>query len=681
MTSERDTQFEKFLNQSYVPLPPYAKYRFRQLGAFMGDLPFSQKLLFTYWQVDWEDEKARDMAHAHLRMLVEAGFIEKTGDLTYCIYGTMAQYAVSLMKRDHIEEYASAQGRYANLILQLVRLLRTMPVEKWLETITQDIDHISAYGDKLVQDWRKGDLDYAQTERITYFLDDVIVFIFSERPPKRLTWLEMGLDLAQKAADIERQGFFLDRISLYHFLNHDLDKALSYLQMALALHQQRNQPRLEAVTLSRIGLLHSEMKNYDMALSRYAESLVLFEQLDDKKNMADVLVNVAQAHYFLGNIPDLRETNIKVIAIYREMDDKPNEAKYNNLMGRTYHQGGTPKDALPYLERARELYHQLEDATNEAGMVSNLALTYELADEFEPARLLYEEAYQAYVTLGNIGKQATALLGIGEAHIKLGEIEKAITPLTQAIPIFRDMTDKSGEIDAISLLNSAYKLLNRHEETLPHYARLLDIFRELGNKADEARTLTNWGISLVMLRRYDQATPMLAQAMQQSLALNETVLVAIAMRHLAIVSLEQGDFVPAIAMLEPLLPLYRQLENRLGEAKTIEMLGLCHASLEQFDEAESYFKQAITAFEVAKDKDSVALMRGYVDKSHVQGQEARYKKAVAHEKKGELAQAIALVEEGLSRSTHGEVHHVSFTAYLSRLKRKRFLYRLIGRYK
>ncbi|HRF97689.1 MAG TPA: tetratricopeptide repeat protein, partial [Aggregatilineales bacterium] len=294
----------------------------------------------------------------------------------------------------------------------------------------------------------------------------------------RLTWLEMGLDLAQKAADIERQGFFLDRISLYHFLNHDLEKALGYLQMALALHQQRNQTRLEAVTLSRIGLLHSEMKNYELALSRYAESLVLFEKLDDKKNMVDVLVNMAQAQYFLGNIPDLRQTNIRVIAIYREMDDKPNEAKYNNLMGRTYHQGesGTPKDALPYLQRARELYHQLEDATNEAGMVSNLALTYELAEEYEQARLLYEEAYQAYVMLGNIGKQATALLGIGEAWIKLGEIEKAITPLTQAIPFFRDMTDKSGEIDAISLLNSAYKLLNRHEEPLPQYARLLDIF-------------------------------------------------------------------------------------------------------------------------------------------------------------------------------------------------------------
>ncbi|MCL4253447.1 MAG: tetratricopeptide repeat protein, partial [Anaerolineae bacterium] len=435
---------------------------------------------------DGESDQARGMADDHLEALVDAGFIEKTGEDTYCIYGILANYAQSLLRQQPSAEYERAYGRYIGLMMNLVRLLRSMPIDKWRDLLTSDVEQIVAFGDKLVAEWRKGEMSIQTQEIITQFMDDVVVFVLTERPLKRLKWLEMALDVAKKAHDIHRQGFLLDRLSLYHYLQKEYDTALGYLQTALDLHLVHSNPNLQATTYSRMGLIYAEKKDYPQAKTHYQEALARFRILGDDSNMLDVLISLSQAHYFSRDITAFRATNADVIAMYQKLDDKPAQAKHLILMGRTYFRDDEPNkaEAITYFEAGVALYRELDDKPNE---IDALKLLTDMFRDIAPSinAMPHHERLLELIrqTDKNHEDEARCLYHIGELHLNLSQHDQAQAPLVDALATMKrgDNTDMPllrlirGALAATYFYQKQYEQAILHlDELLPHYTQVND---------------------------------------------------------------------------------------------------------------------------------------------------------------------------------------------------------------
>ncbi len=508
--TQRDYQFNQFLNQSYAPLHPFAKQRFRGLGVFTGDLPFTRKFLYTFWDVDGESDQSRNMADDHLEALVDAGFIEKTGEDTYCIYSTLAQYAQSLLRQQPPAEYEQAYGRYIGLMMNLVRLLRSMPIDKWRELLTADVEQIIAFGDKLVAEWRKGDMSIQTQEIITQFMDDVVVFVLTERPLRRLSWLEMGLDVAQKAHDIYRQGFLLDRISLYHYLQKNYDTALAYLHMALDLHLSGDNIHLQATTYSRIGLIYADKKEYLQAKIHYQLALVRFRMLGDHLNTLDVLISLSQTHYFNRDVTAFRQTNADVIAMYQTLGDKASQAKHLILMGRTYFRDDEPNKAesIAYFEAGIVLYRELEDKPKE---IDGLKLLTDMSREIAPtiSVLPHHERLLDLIrqTDNHQEDEARCLYHIAELHLRLNQHAQAQAPLEQALT-----TLKRGENPDMPLLHliigalaATYFYLQQYEQAIAHLNDLLPYYTQAKDTRAVGQTYRMLGMCYFHLKDYGAA--------------------------------------------------------------------------------------------------------------------------------------------------------------------------------
>lgn len=508
--TQRDYQFNQFLNQSYDPLHPFAKQRFRGLGVFTGDLPFTRKFLYTFWDVDGDSDQARGMADNHLEALVDAGFIEKTGEDTFCIYGILANYAQSLLRQQPSAEYERAYGRYVGLMMNLVRLLRSMPIDKWRDLLTSDVEQIVAFGDRLVAEWRKGEMSIQTQEIITQFMDDVVVFVLTERPLKRLTWLEMALDVAKKAYDIHRQGFLLDRLSLYHYLQKEYDTALNYLQTALDLHLAHSNPNLQATTYSRMGLIYAEKKDYPQAKTHYQEALTRFQMIGDDSNTLDVLISLSQAHYFSRDITAFRATNADVIAMYQKLDDKPAQAKHLILMGRTYFREDEPNkaEAIAYFEVGVALYRELDDKSNE---MDALKLLTDMFREVAPSinAMPHHERLLELIrqTDNNHEDEARCLYHIGELHLNLSQHDQAQAPLQEALATLKrgDNTDMPLSRLIIGALAAIYFYQKQYEQAIIHLDELLSHYMQVNDTRAIGQTSRMLGMCCFHLKNYGMA--------------------------------------------------------------------------------------------------------------------------------------------------------------------------------
>lgn len=562
--TQRDYQFNQFLDQSYAPLHPLAKQRFRRLGVFVGDLPFTRKFLYTFWDVDGNSDVAQDTADDHLSALIQAGFLEQTGKDTYCIYGTLAQYAHSLLKREPPSEYDRAYGRYVGLIINLVRLLRSMSVEQWHELLTLDVQQVVAFGDKLVAEWRKGDLSIATQELITQFMDDVAVFVLTQQPPQHLSWLEMGLDVAQRGQDIQRQGFFLDRISLYHYLHHDYDTALTYLHQAVNLHRQHQVAQLVAIAQSRIGLIYSEKQDYDQALNYYQQALDYFRAHNDEQNILDVLISMSKVYYQRQQIDLFRQVNDEIITIYRGRGDKSGEAFHHSLMIHTYEDAYDPATIMPYIDRTIELYGELNDT-------ANLARAYD-----------------------NQGVLLQAL----------GETDRAITSFSQAATLYAQLDDNPrAELNTIKSIIVLLRRADRSLETLPYFQRAFRLLDRVRDLTEYMHIHLNFGATMLLLNQAERARNALLHAYGISLILGDSTMPIrkLIMMNVAIAYAQNYEMEQANITLEQLLAIYVQEEDLAEQVRVLDKIAQNYVVMKDRANAEAYFARALQICQMTAD--------------------------------------------------------------------------------
>lgn len=578
--TQRDYQFNQLLDQSYAPLHPVAKQRFRRLGVFVGDLPFTRKFLYTFWDVDGNNSVAQDIADDHLKALIQAGFIEQTGKDTYCIYDTLAQYARSLLKREPPSEYDRAYGRYVGLIINLVRLLRSMSVEQWHELLTLDVQQVVAFGDKLVAEWRKGDLSIATQELITQFMDDVTVFVLTQQPPQHLSWLEMGLDVAQCGQDIHRQAFFLDRISLYHYLHHDYDTALTYLHQAVDLHRQHQAAQLVAIAQSRIGLIYSEKQDHDQALNYYQHALDHFRAHNDEQNILDVLISMSKVYYQRQQIDLFRQVNDEIITIYRGRGDKSSEAFHHSLMIHTYEDTHDSATIMPHIDRTVELYGELNDTANLARAYDNLGVVLQA----------------------------------------LGETDRAITSFSQAAMLYAQLDDNPhAELNTLKSLIVLLRRSERSRETFPHFKRAFQLLDRVKDLNEHMHMHLNFGATMILLNQPDRALNTLLHAYGISLILGDSTMPIrkLIMMNVAIAYAQNDEMEQANITLEQLLAIHVQEEDLAEQVRVLDKLAQNYVVMKDRANAEAYFARALQICQMtANTSDELVIYRHMVEMYH-----------------------------------------------------------------
>ena len=237
---------------------------------------------------------------------------------------------------------------------------------------------------------------------------------------------------------------------------------------------------------------------------------------------------------------------------------------------------------------------------------------------------------------GNADRRATALSLQGWLLQNKGRVDEAETVLNEACTIFEENGNQLQLSLALIRIGSVYWWRNRLDKSLEFYERSLAIEQRMGNKRGINRAYGGLGMAYMHLERFEQALIYLEKAMQLDRELGNQPGIVRNAGHLGNIYLVKGDFERAAASYQEAL----QIEQKTGSKNTssiwLSNLGLAHTRLKDYGRALAFYDQAI----------SIAIEMG----SKPQLCEAQLGKANIFIRQGKLAEAQALVEEGLATS-------------------------------
>ncbi|MEG4252237.1 CHAT domain-containing tetratricopeptide repeat protein [Microcoleus sp. Pol10D4] len=240
------------------------------------------------------------------------------------------------------------------------------------------------------------------------------------------------------------------------------------------------------------------------------------------------------------------------------------------------------------------------------------------AEALRGAIVKYEEALKLYREAGDNRWQALSLYGLGRVYSALGEQQKALEYYNQSLPLSRITDALALEANILNNIGGVYSQLGEQQKALEYYNQSLPLYRAVGYRLGEATTLNNIGLvysglgeQQKALEYYSQSLPLYrAVGYSQSLPLYRAVGYrlgeATTLNNIGLVYSGLGEKQKALEYYNQSLPLFRAVGNRRGEAVTLTSIGSVYSELGEKQKALEYYNQSLPLSRATGDRGGEA---------------------------------------------------------------------------
>ncbi len=229
-------------------------------------------------------------------------------------------------------------------------------------------------------------------------------------------------------------------------------------------------------------------------------------------------------------------------------------------------------------------------------------------NEYPRALALYERAKSICSTLADPAKEARVEFGLGQVTKSQGEYPRAIGHTTRALNLYTGSQDRNGRARSLMLLGSLQDLTGRYPEALESY-RAAQLIFEQTNPTLSYRILNEIGITLKNLGEYQAALDHYQRAMAGQVRLNDRYGQAVTLNNVAVVYLLLGQDDEAITTLQRALTLAREIEDRRGQSILLGNIGEILLDRGQYARATDYLEQQLRLTETLGNRNEEANAR------------------------------------------------------------------------
>lgn len=377
-------------------------------------------------------------------------------------------------------------------------------------------------------------------------------------------------------------------IGLTYKESGQFDKALEHLNNALDLAIITGSRFEQASTLNLIGSLYFKFKQLDLAYDFYMQSLLLSERNGFHHLALTTRSNIARIHTQRQNF----------------------DSSLANLQRALYHQ--------------EQLNAPLAEASllNEMG---TLNLTRGNIPEALKRYLMALKIRQAYGTPETIAK---SLINIGLTYKKLGMLDNARDYLEKAYQTIQGKTVKPTDAAYIlQLLGNLYLDRDQPVKAIGSYRKALDYQKKSGNKIGTAKLYLNLAKAYLKSNRIAEARNAALKGIAITTKYRFASVEAQLYNELGNIQWKAKRRTRAIANFNHAIVLFRELQDKNGEALCIRKIGEIEIELKQFDAAREKINRSINLGKELKNPYLVLYGRLALKKFHLA--QNNHKKALA----------------------------------------------------
>ena len=367
---------------------------------------------------------------------------------------------------------------------------------------------------------------------------------------------------------------------------------------------QRNGKSLEAQKL--LEAATKEDPSFALAYSKLAQTYASLGYDDQAEQAARKAVDLSQ------NLPEAER--YLIAAIHAQIARNFPEAikAYENLAKATPGNADVQSALATLYEETGDLAKasQVNQAilkANPKDIAANLAAGRFATKSDKPQDALdpLQRALALSVELDNQEQKANSLHHIGATYFIMNKPQEALRNYQEELGIWRQLGQKRGLALSLNDMANVQALLGDNKNAITNFQQALALRREIGDKPGLGDTLIDVG-NFYNDRDHDQALKMYKEALQIQRDLGNENLQAACLNNIGLVYFEKAQFEDARTYYQQALQLYEKARMTIDIAQIVDNVADTSVRMGQYDQAVSQYMRALELWRSIKDTRGAA---------------------------------------------------------------------------
>ena len=231
-----------------------------------------------------------------------------------------------------------------------------------------------------------------------------------------------------------------------------------------------------------------------------------------------------------------------------------------------------------------------------------IAQSYKRLKDREKTAFFYKEALDDFTAIDDKKNMARTLNTLAEAERYLENYLVALDYSTQGLELHKTLDDPTGRAKSLMGAGIIYRHIGRYEKSLEYVYEAYKYYKEIENTSGIAKTSNEMGLIYTRVDSFDQARFFY----QQTIDLPEDEMapktLATAAREIAVISLNDKDYVTAKAMAEKAHKIYLSENEKSKSTITARVIGNIYRDQGDTKNAILYYKESLSlATEIGSD--------------------------------------------------------------------------------
>jgi tetratricopeptide (TPR) repeat protein len=261
--------------------------------------------------------------------------------------------------------------------------------------------------------------------------------------------------------------------------------------------------------------------------------------------------------------------------------------------GQFYQTYGAWEKALSAYQRTIELCDTKAFQRPKAEALRWIGNTYVVQNRWQNAHHAYQESLKLCRSEGDVIGEADIQNALGTLCFEQGNLEEASSYFDKAM----ELAEKANDLDLVATIYNNRGALatvqGEWEKALACYEESLPCFEKIGNTKALANTYINMGMTHADNGNWSKAGHYYDRSNQLAREIGDTHLQAMVKLNRVEMYLAIKDLPMAEVLCQQALQTYISLEDHLGEADSLKMMGAIHARREEWPQAKSCFAKSI----------------------------------------------------------------------------------------
>jgi tetratricopeptide (TPR) repeat protein len=360
---------------------------------------------------------------------------------------------------------------------------------------------------------------------------------------------------------------------------------------------------IKIAELSRkIGQILVERGDYEQAMHQFQLGLTYLEGTEHNE-VARIYNEIGRVYWHQGKLEEAQKWTEKAFELAERLLDPEELARLLYFAGIRYFRQGENKLAEEHWLRSLEISQETGDLPTQAKLYQNLGWQAQLMGEYKKALAYLEQGRTLASECGDISSLSYIYETLGETYYLLGEWDRAIANLQESLNLAEQAGLRRTTSRVFSVLGDIYRHQGRWAEADECYQRSLASITGMGSP--QSLFVVNLGLGLINMER--KAYPRAEELFQKCWAIagkgfGFTARMAAVKAHMGELYVRMGKLEQANEEINTAIELATQANAKSELSHATLVRGMIATSYQQWEQAETFYQQALTSFEELGDR-------------------------------------------------------------------------------